>query len=304
MLNQAKLDAAAKSFRATFFQALEKDAASYAGLLGQLAMFVESNSDIEVHDWLGDIPGMELWDSDRKIARLRADGFELKNYQWSNGVAVKRRTIELDKLGLIMPRIRQLAVESVKHRYDQVLALMTGAATGVCYDGSYFVAADHASALSGTQSNIDTDLLDAAALAEGIATMAQYKNDRGKYMGIRPTHLLVCPTLEQTGRELVQAAANAAGATNVWAGALQLVVMPGLDGGGNTALKAWALADLGKAVKPFIDQVAEPVSFTEVTAPDSPSVFHRDEFMFGAQYTGNTGYGFWQLFRMSDGSGT
>lgn len=70
--------------------------------------------------------------------------------------------------------------------------------------------------------------LDAAhykAAREGLMGM---KGDYGRPLGIRPTHLVVPPALEGAGLELLNAERNAAGATNVYKGTAQLVVVPWL----------------------------------------------------------------------------
>lgn len=304
MLNEARLRAAAKGFRALFFQALEEDQSYERRLCSLLSMEMPSTAESESYEWLGDIPGMEEWIGERPMKDLAAYGQLVVNKSWANGIKVKRATIEDDKLGQVMPRIRTLAEAYWRKRWELVLAVITGGKTLTGYDGQYFIGTGHTEKNSGTQINLDTDLLDADAYAEARYKLAGFKTDEGRVLNLRGTHLLVCPALEADAREILIASQNSSGATNIWSGTAELVVVPGLDGGGMTSLKAWALCDLSKPLKPVIDQIREPVQFAAQESPTNEAVFLYDEFRYGANYRGNAGPGLWQLIYMSDGSGS
>ncbi|WP_175992315.1 Mu-like prophage major head subunit gpT family protein [Burkholderia vietnamiensis] len=55
------------------------------------------------------------------------------------------------------------------------------------------------------------------------AAMQEFKGDNGKPLGIRPTLLVVPPSLEGIGRKILNADANNYGATNVWKGSADLL---------------------------------------------------------------------------------
>ena len=63
-----------------------------------------------------------------------------------------------------------------------------------------------------------------ATLDAALTQMRRFKNEHGKPLRIRPTILLVGPENELEGRKLVEALNEAAGATNVYKGALKLIV--------------------------------------------------------------------------------
>jgi phage major head subunit gpT-like protein len=304
MLHESRLRAAARSFRALFFQALEQDQSYERRMCSLLSMEMPSTGDVESYEWLGDIPGMQEWIGERPMKDLAAYGQLITNKSWANGIKVKRATIEDDRLGQVMPRIRSLAEAYWRKRWELVLAVITGGKTLACYDGTYFIGSSHYEKNSGTQVNLDTDLLDATAYAEARQKLSTFVTDEGRVLNLRGTHLLVCPALEATAREILIASQNSAGATNIWSGTAELVVVPGLDGGGMTANKAWALCDLSKPLKPVIDQIREPVQFAAQEQPTNEAVFLYDEFRYGANYRGNSGPGLWQLIYMSDGSGS
>ena len=70
--------------------------------------------------------------------------------------------------------------------------------------------------------------LDAAHYKTARESMLGMKGDHGRPLGIRPTHLLVPPSLEGQALEILNAERNAAGATNVYKGTAQLLVCPWL----------------------------------------------------------------------------
>lgn len=304
----SKLNLAAKTFQKLFYQAVENDNSVYRQLLNMTAMEMTSTGDTESYNWLGEVPSMVEWIGERALKDIASYSYDIKNKTWANGIKVSKDIImdDANKLGMVRPRILGLAEAYWRNRWNQVLYLFNHAHTLTCYDGQYFSDTDHSEGDSGTQSNYETDLLDADAYEEARYKMMSFKDDKGNYLGITPSHLLVCPALEGTAKEIVAANAQnlASGASNVWAGSAQVVVVPGLDSGDFTALKAWALADLTKPVKPFIDQVREPVQFAALESSTDYAAFMHNEYRYGANYRGAAGYGLWQLIYISDGSGS
>ena len=70
--------------------------------------------------------------------------------------------------------------------------------------------------------------LSATTYATARETMLGLKGDYGRPLGIMPTHLIVPPSLEGEGREILDAERNSQGATNIWRGTAELVVVPWL----------------------------------------------------------------------------
>lgn len=70
--------------------------------------------------------------------------------------------------------------------------------------------------------------LDATNYTAARAAMMSLKNFRGQALDIFPGLLVVPPSLEGDARELLQAERNAAGATNVWRGTAELLVIQDL----------------------------------------------------------------------------
>lgn len=71
--------------------------------------------------------------------------------------------------------------------------------------------------------------LDKANLKAAITALSGRKGDHGRPLGLKATHLVVPSSLEFEARELLENERDAAGATNVMRGRLQLMVAPWLD---------------------------------------------------------------------------
>ena len=66
------------------------------------------------------------------------------------------------------------------------------------------------------------------AVAGSYATLMGMKGDHGRPLGVNPRLLVVGPSNEKEGLELINAERNAAGATNVYRGTAELLVVPWL----------------------------------------------------------------------------
>lgn len=70
--------------------------------------------------------------------------------------------------------------------------------------------------------------LDKANFKAAYQALEGMKGDYGRPLGIVPTHLVVPPALREAGLEILNAERDANGATNVWRGTAELVVVPWL----------------------------------------------------------------------------
>lgn len=70
--------------------------------------------------------------------------------------------------------------------------------------------------------------LDATNFAAAVAAMESFKNDEGRPLGVRPTLLVVPPSLRAAALTLLKAEKAAGGATNIYAGTADVLVSPWL----------------------------------------------------------------------------
>ncbi len=57
----------------------------------------------------------------------------------------------------------------------------------------------------------------------------------------------------------------------------------------------WYLLDCGRSLKPIIFQQRKAPAFVAKTSDTDDNVFHRNEYVYGADSRCNVGFGFWQL---------
>lgn len=296
--NTSTLPDVTKGLKALFRKQLEEPNAAY-DTAHQFMMTVPSTGDQEVYNWFGSVPAMAEWLGNRPHSQLRQFGQAIKNVDYANGIEMPYNWIADDKIGQMKPRIMDLADAYKRHHYEMLLGLIQNGTTTACYDGKYFFATDHTEGSSGTQVNYDNS--SASLTADNVeavyALMQELKDDQGKLMHITPTHLVTSPAQRATALEIIKAPVNAAGATNVNSGLLDLIVLPGL-----TTTANWGLVDLSKQLKPFIYQEREAVQFVAKDRFDDDAMYDSKIVKYGAQYRAGYGYGFWQLMFWCSGS--
>lgn len=300
VVNAARLAAIARTYRALFFQALERGQDELAAMALPWFLEVTSTGAEENYNWIGDVPQFEEWTGDRPHAPLRADGFYLRNKNFATGIICSADDIEDDRLNMIAPRINGLVTAYGVHIFTEMVRLIEEGSGLECYDGKNFFATDHSTGSSGTQINYSTgggSALSSSTFRTYRARMMEYKNDRGVLMAVKPTHLFCGTSLEGTAEEILKAERLSTGETNVDRNKCEIMVIPGL-----ASSTMWGLADLSKPIKPFIKQNRRPLDITALTDPTSPDYYNDRTCKFGADYRGAYGVGLWQLAYLADGA--
>ncbi len=297
--NQSVLDAARIGFHTAFLEQL--------GLvddnpLMKLFNEVSSSTGIEEWDWLGDVPDFEEWKQDRFLADLDAYKLRILNKDWASGIRVHQNQIKDDKLGLIAPKIAELARKARTHKVRLMVKLLlngfTGTAfadvgNGLAYDGNFFFSTSRTSGSNKVVTPLTSQaLMDAEVLLE---SQANYTGDEG--LQLMGSMLIVGPKLLPIAQKLMTqdylpSAAGTATESNYLKGRYQVAVSPLLRG---AYQNYWFLVDANEPVKPFIFQNREDVSTSAVlgaqgTTGDSVPRFQRGELWFGAEARYNVGY--------------
>jgi len=278
--------------KTVFFEALDATIGDYE----RIATIIPSESDQEDYPWLGAVPAVREFVDERMPLGLLENNYTIRNKTWESSIAIERAAIEDDKYGQIRLRIQSLAREAKRHMDQLVFTLLKDGFAATCYDGQYFFDDDHVSGDSGSQSNLGTSELDAAALQAAITAMMKFKDDKGKFLGVTPDLLVVPPDLQWTAMELLESTywpeegtTTAKMASNVLKGKLDLLVSPYL-----TDTSDWFVLSTKGVVKPVILQSRTPVEFAALEA-DSESGFMRDQYIYGVRARYNAGYGLWQM---------
>ena len=262
-----------------------------------LANEVPSRAAIERHFFLGDVPGFAPWRTDRVLGSLMAHRFTIENQDFASGIEIHKNEIEDDQLGLVAPRIADLASKASRHKGDyMVRALLQGftgntypvedVGDGKTFDGVLMFSDSHALEGGPAQSNKLAVALSEAGLEAAEIKIKNLKTWDGKDpLEIKPTHLIVGPKLTNTALKLLNAATivNAAGtasSVNVYAGRYEIIESQRLTGDFDDY---WFLAALGHATKPFIFQNRAPITTSAAVDWSTPNMFERGMMRFGAQ---------------------
>jgi phage major head subunit gpT-like protein len=300
VIGKSRLDAVARSYRALFFQGLEKNKNALGALASQFFMEVGSTGQKENYNWIGDVPALQTWRDARPHERLRVTGYEIENVDYATGIEVHANDLDDDRLNLVQPRINGLVDAVQLHKFTQFKSLLEAGISTACYDGQNFFSASHSEGSSGTQSNYLTSsaTLSSTNVRAAYAAMTEYKNDQGNLMGITPTHLFTSPAQMGTALDIIGASTISTGGQNMdLSMGLKLIIIPGL-----TTTVWWGLVDLSKSLKPFIFQNRRAVNFTSLTDPESPDFYNTRRIKFGVDYRAGFGYGMWQLMYLADGA--
>ncbi len=274
---------------------------------------IPSTKDKETYAWLGQLPKMREWLSERAIIGLSEHDFEIVNKDYEATIGVDRNAIDDEQYGQIKIQANMLGREARRY-YDERLAAVIEA-NGLCYDGQNFFDTDHSEGNSGTQSNAPAAAsgYDIASAANAITVlklvsnaMSQFKGDQGKHLGVKVTHVLTPSSLEWHFREAFDPMFIGGGetsSTKTYKGAVKIIVCDFLtNDGSNPEHSAVYWLDLSKSVKPFIFQNRKNPELVALDKPDSYENFMRKKILYGVDDRFNMGFGLWQLAYKTQGA--
>lgn len=255
-----------------------------------LAMRVDSNGKIESYNWFGTPPKMQDVSHDGlTLQGLSKYNFTIENALYKAGLEVERTALEDDKLGLIMPRLRQLGPEAARHPGELIMELFEDNPTA--YDGTAFFANARTDGDSGTIDNIiagtGTSVSQFQAdLASARTQMSRFKDDRGRVMGLRPNAIVIPPELNQVAFQALnfdlgagkQDAIPPSNSNGIWEkNGYTVIENPYL-----TDANDWYAMAIGsgEAEKPFVFQDRISPALEGITSPNSESGVLYDKFIY------------------------
>jgi len=266
------------------------EAAPTADLWKKIAMPVNSLGASEKYAWLGTVPGLREFKSERVPGTLSSFNYEIDNKKWESTLDVAAETIEDDSTGQIMLAVTGLATKAAKHYTILTAAAFNLGFTTAIYDGQNFFDADHVGGSNylGTAKDLTATNVELAELL-----LNQQKDDRGEYLGYQGTSLIVGPSLAAAANKLVTSKTvveSGAAVDNPHYQKYEVVVLPHLG-----TSKQWAVADLNEGLLPFIMQIRVAIKLLAKTDVNSDRAFDKDIFTWGTRARHNVGYGNHQL---------
>ena len=279
------LSAMYTNLKAVYLQTFE--AAQNAEQWQRLVMEIPSTTLTETYEWLGSVPKMAEWVDERLLGDLSEESFSLTNKHYEATVAVDRNALDDNRLGMILPRVRQLAEEAARYPRELVMSKIVAGTTDTGYDGKALFANDHTGGdnlLGGsgvTVANIQTDL------TAVFGAMREFTDDHGRPLNITPDLVVVPAELEFPMRTALNAAIVSSN-TNVYQGICDIMVAPEL-----TDATDWYAFNTKSAMKALIYQVRKAPEFVALDAADSYANFMRRELLYGVDARCAVGVGIW-----------
>jgi len=280
-----------KGLKTTFNKAFK---AAPAPRYGGLVLKTTSKSNSETYGWLGAPPPMREWVGERYVASMEDYSYEIINKDFESTVAVDRNEIEDDQVGMIKPRIMELAVRAKAYPDILISDLVIASLSGLAYDSAALCSnrtAPNDNLLAGagvTEANLLT------GLAAARAAMRAFTDDQGEVMNIVGDTVICHPGEEVFFMKILKSTtsvgATGAGEFNFWRDQLKMVIVDARLSDDND----WYLCAGGYALKPFILQTRKSPQFVALDKKDDEQVFMRKKLLYGVDMRANAGYG---LFR-------
>jgi len=304
LLNKATIASVFVMLKTIFHKAFDEAPSTWE----KIAMLISAPTGENDYAWLSNFPKMQRWIGEKVVKALKAFKYTIPAEDFEATIAVKRKDIERDKLGIYAPQA-QNAGQSAKEFPDELIyEVVNGSFVNKCFDGQNFCDPDHPVGKEGEEisvsnkgtaplSNATKALADASFGAARVA-MRKFKDDEGRSLNIRPNILLVPPALETTAIGLMTNEKLADDTPNPYKGMAEVVC-----DGRLSSDTAWFLLDTTRPVKPFIYQETKKAHFVSQVNPEADDVFMRGEYKFGAEAEAAAGYGFWQTAFGSTGLG-
>lgn len=271
-----------------------------------LAMKTSSDQASETYAWLGAPPSMHEFIGKRQLDELAETSFTITNVDHEANLRIKSKDMRRDKTGQIQVRVSQFADRVLEYPVKLISNLIMNGESKLCYDGQYFFDTDHVEGKSGTQSNdITYDATTptaptaeemAKAIMKAIQQLYGFKDDQGEPMNQNAKQFTVMiPVAFMTETLMAVTALLGDNGKSAMIPALKgkftidVEVNPRL-----TWTDRFAVFRTDGYIKPFILQEEE--GGADVVAIGDGSEYEQlnKEQIFGVDWSGNVGYGYWQ----------
>jgi phage major head subunit gpT-like protein len=287
---QQRLQAAYIGFSTLFNQAL----ARFNPIFSRIATVVQTSQTQEDYNWIGTVPTMKRWQGDRPLKKLRGEKHTIENEDWANGIEISRNDLREDRLGIVSPKIAELAEQAMYKMDARVIDMYVNGfagTEGTCYDGQFLFDSDHTAAGNGvgtSQQNFNNVALSEDNFDDAWAAMMAFTDEENEPHDLSPDVLLCGPSNRAVARKIVQQRTQATGEDNMNYGAVDLIVTPRITD------DKWFLIKTRTAVRPVILQVQQQPMFAALDQMTDYQAFMRKTFLYGADASFGTGYGRWQ----------
>lgn len=108
-----------------------------------VATYISSSALSNTYGFIRDWPMMREWIGDRQVKSIAEGAYSIVNDEFEATVAVKRKNIETDTLGVYKPMMQSLGQAAGEHPDRLVFQLMAAGDSTLCWDGQNYFDTDH-----------------------------------------------------------------------------------------------------------------------------------------------------------------
>lgn len=243
---------------------------------------------------------MREWVGPRQRKNLEAYSFTVEPKIFEDTVEVPKTAVEDDSYGQFSNIFKELGTGPAELDNESWASVLMGDYSELGYDGKKLLANDHQMG-DVVYDNYATAALSLDALKTGIDYFGNMKDDAGKKITLKPTHLVTSNTgaAHWKAQKLLnneRIYESAEWIENEAKGLLQHLVFPHISDS-----NFWAIVCMDQVMKPLLLMPRVEPEFTSKTKPEDDSVFNEDLFLYGARYRVNFAPGPWQLAYGSTG---
>jgi len=244
----------------------------------------------------GGLQGLREWKGEKKVNSGQVYSLRVSLNEYEDTIGVARADIESDNLGVYGNEAARMG-KSAALWHDELFAGALEDTLTLGFDGKLLFNANHPLDPGNAQSNVFTSTsLTEANIKSTIDSMTAYTDDRGKPLGVKPTHIVVPSALYTDAMSIIKAtlvldSTGAAAVSNTASMfGLQVVVLPQL-----TSTSTWYLLDASNpAAGAVVMAERKAPQFSELSE-GSDHAFKNGEFLFSTEASGVAAPGLWFL---------
>lgn len=280
----------------------------------RLAFMVDSDKEIETHNWLGQVAQMRLWQGNRHEEIVKKYTLAIQNYPYEATMALSIDDMRRDKSGtLVQKAARDLGIRASTHWNDLASTFIdngVGSTSGLAYDGQFFYDTDHNESGSNQSNDLTSTEIPSANVSTASApTATEAANIINEVLGYamtltddqgEPINMDVNGGIIMTSKHTIFSAFSqatrlpnlASGATNPISGlgtSFEVIHNPRIT----AADEVYFFLNGGLTDRPLIFQEEQAIT-PRVMGAGSEEEFAYRRHVFGVDAVRGIGYGRWQ----------
>jgi phage major head subunit gpT-like protein len=241
------------------------------------------------------VPLMREWVGAKQFHDIRIYRANYPAKQWEGSFALPGLALRGDKTGLLAKKVGGFAAR-LEMGIEKIMCDTFMSNSLLCYDGVALLSDSHVNVgTGGTSDNLSTSALSFSEFKTAFQGIREMADENGKFLGLRPTHLLVGTAQERIAQEVTgsmrpvpakndgtfdgtSSIVSAPLLQNYLGGSVQVIVTPFITG------NQWALMALNvPGVKPFGLATYRAGQVIPMDQDNDPARYQNDEYQYSLE---------------------